>query len=199
MNQEASTCLYLLRHGPAAALPGCLLGSRTDAPLSGQGLLRLNSLIEPHLQAVETWYCSPLLRARQTLAYLGEQGCQIEHAIYDQRLQEIDFGAWELRTFSEIAAADPARIEAWQRYTDFTFPEGEAVADFIQRVQAMLGILSTAGSKVGVVAHGGVIRTMICLALGLPPSMYLLFDVQPAALTILDVFSNGGVLRGLNL
>jgi hypothetical protein len=41
---------------------------------------------------------------------------------------------------------------------------------------------------------------MICLALGLPPRSYLLFDVRPASLTVLELFPGGsGVLRGLNL
>jgi broad specificity phosphatase PhoE len=192
------TRLYLLRHGPAAIPPGCLLGS-TDAPLSGAGLERLNSLL-PHLQAAEYWYCSPQLRARQTLAHLRGQGCLIENPVYDNRLREIDFGRWEMKTFTEIAAADPARVEAWQqKYTDFVFPEGEAVADFVGRTEEMLKAFSGLCGNVAAVTHGGVIRTMICSALGLPVRNYLLFDVQPASLTILELFSGGGVLRGLNL
>jgi alpha-ribazole phosphatase len=191
--------LYLLRHGPTKALPGCLLGS-TDAPLSGAGVSRLHSLIEPHLQQIAQWYCSPLLRARQTLAYLHERGCHINQPVYDERLREIDFGSWELRNFADIAAADSARVAAWQeQYMDFAFPNGESVQAFISRVKAILDTLSTSSGSIGIVTHGGVIRTIICLALGLPPSNYLLFDVLPASLTIIELFSRGGVLRGLNL
>jgi len=192
--------LYLLRHGPSAAPPGYLLGS-TDVPLSaGNGLSRLHSLIAPYLQQIEQWYCSPLLRARQTAAYLHEHGCCISQPVYDNRLREIDFGSWELRSFADIAAADPARVAAWQeQYMNFAFPAGESVQAFISRVKAMLATLSTCSGSIGIVTHGGVIRTLICLALGLPPSNYLLFDVQPASLTIIELFSSGGVLRGLNL
>ncbi|MCW5211081.1 histidine phosphatase family protein, partial [Desulfobulbus sp. N3] len=124
--------------------------------------------------------------------------------VYDERLREIDFGRWELQTFADIAAQDEELLPAWNQYLDFTFPEGEAVAAFIQRVEAMLAVFSgmetSAGTNtVAVVTHGGVIRTMICLALGISPRNYLLFDVQPASLTVLDLFSEGGVLRGLNL
>lgn len=200
MSQEKSTRLYLLRHGPAAISPGCLVGS-TDAPLSGQGLVRLSGLIEPYLQSVECWYCSPMLRASQTFDCLRQYGCSIEHPVYsDERLREIDFGNWEMKTFAEIAAADPAKVTAWQEYTNFVFPSGEAVADFVLRVREMLEVLTAASGSVGVVTHGGVIRTMICMVLGLPVQNYLLFDVQPASLTILDLFAGGsGVLRGLNL
>jgi alpha-ribazole phosphatase/probable phosphoglycerate mutase len=54
-------------------------------------------------------------------------------------------------------------------------------------------------AKIGVMTHGGVIRTMICLALGLDAKNYLLFDVRPASLTVLELFDQGGVLSGLNL
>ncbi|WP_417911532.1 histidine phosphatase family protein [Candidatus Electronema sp. TJ] len=196
--QEQSACLYLLRHGPTVAPPGCLLGS-TDLPLSGQGLNRLAGLL-PQLRDVEHWHCSPMLRARQTLDELRRLGCRTDAALYDQRLREIDFGAWEMKGFAEIAAIDPARVQAWQEeYEQFAFPGGEAVADFVSRARAMLADLAAQGGSIGAVTHGGVIRTMICLALGLPPRSYLLFDVRPASLTVLELFSGGGVLRGLNL
>jgi broad specificity phosphatase PhoE len=198
MREEQSACLYLLRHGPTAAPPGCLVGS-TDLPLSGQGLDRLAGLL-PQLRDVEHWHCSPMLRARQTLDELRRLGCRTEAAAHDQRLREIDFGAWEMKGFAEIATADPERVAAWQHYEDFAFPGGEAVSAFISRTRAMLADLAAAGGAVGAVTHGGIIRTMICLALGLPPRSYLLFDVRPASLTVLELFSGGGgVLRGLNL
>ena len=194
---EHCTTLLLLRHGPAAVPPGCLVG-RTDLPLSGHGMERLSSLL-PELNTVARWYCSPLRRAQQTLAYLHQQGCALAPPLYDQRLREIDFGSWELRSFAEIAATEPSQVEAWQHYEDFAFPGGEAVAGFVSRVAELLADFSAQGGRIAAVTHGGVIRTMICLALGLPPRSYLLFDVQPASLTILDLFPGGGVLRGLNL
>jgi alpha-ribazole phosphatase len=194
---EASR-LYLLRHGPTAAPAGCFAGS-TDLPLSRQGLAGMPALL-PHLQSVEKWYCSPLRRARQTLEHLRTQGCQIEQPLYDNRLREIDFGAWEMKTFAEIAAAAPEKITVWQQdYEGFVFPEGEAVADFLCRTKEMLAVLAASGSHVAAITHGGVIRAMLCAALNLPPRSYLLFDVRPASLTVLDIFSDGGVLRALNL
>lgn len=199
MTQEQPLRLHLLRHGPAAAPPGSLLGS-TDAPLSGHGLSRLDRLIEPHLQTVTHWFCSPKLRARQTLAYLRDKGCPVSEVAHDDRLREIDFGEWELKTFAEIIAIDPVRVAAWQHYEGFVFPGGEAVAAFNRRIEELLKFFAGLEGSVAAVTHGGVIRAMICAALGLPARSYLLFDVQPASLTVLDLFpGEGGVLRGLNL
>lgn len=194
---ERCARLFLLRHGPAAVPPGALVGS-SDPPLTGQGLERLTAL-PPQLREIERWHCSPLRRARQTLDCLCQHGYVQIAPVYDQRLREIDFGSWELRTFADIAATEPEQVEAWQQYEDFTFPGGEAVADFVGRVGGLLAEFTAQGGTVGAVTHGGVIRTMTCLALGLPPRSYLLFDVRPASLTILDLFPGGGVLRGLNL
>jgi len=47
------------------------------------------------------------------------------------------------------------------------------------------------------VAHGGVIRTMICHLLGLEPHRYVAFDVPYAALAVIDVFDGRGVLAAL--
>jgi len=198
MSEEKSTRLHLLRHGPTVAPKGYFVGS-TDVPLSGQGLSRLAGLTT-HLQTVDCWYCSPMLRTKQTFDRLRESGCPVNSPVYDQRLREIDFGRWEMRTFAEIAAADPGGVEEWNQYPDFAFPEGESVPDFIQRTKEMLTIFTAADCKnIAVMTHGGIIRTMICLALGLSVRNYLLFEVQPASLTILELFSEGGILRGLNI
>jgi alpha-ribazole phosphatase len=193
-----STRLFLLRHGPTTAPAGCFVGS-TDVSLSGQGLSRLKTLV-PQLNKADCWYCSPMLRTRQTLEQLRRHDCPVNAPVYDERLREIDFGRWEMKTFAEIAAKDEEHIEAWNQYSNFVFPEGETVPDFIRRVQEMLTLFTLADSEsIAVITHGGIIRTMICLALGISVRNYLLFDVQPASLTVLELFSEGGVLRILNL
>ena len=190
--------LYLLRHGPTTAVAGSLVGS-TDVPLSGEGLERLSGVI-PRLQGVDCWYCSPMLRARQTVDELQQLDCMINGIQFDNGLSEIEFGRWELKKLSEISAGDPDLIRGWEAYEDFVFPEGESVEDFICRVRKMLELFAVSGhDSIGIMTHGGVIRTMICLSLGISVRNYLLFDVQPASLTILDLYTDGGVLRGLNL
>jgi broad specificity phosphatase PhoE len=46
--------------------------------------------------------------------------------------------------------------------------------------------------------HGGVIRSLICHFLGIPPQNHLLFAVEPASLTTIELFDGGGMLAGLN-
>jgi len=195
-----ATEVYLLRHGPLDVAPGTLVGS-TDPALPvmdrrEEHCLRTGRLLE----GMDVWFCSPMLRCRQTLDQLRQQHGIGGDVCYDDRLREMDFGRWEMQSFAAISTADPEYVDSWSRYTDFVFPDGEAVADFCDRNRAMLDLFMTHDAeKIGVITHGGVIRTMICLSLGISVRNYLLFDVQPASLTILQLFSQGGVLKGLNI
>lgn len=193
--------LMLIRHAATAAADDKRLLGATDAPATSAGLENVARLA-PLLAAnrPETWLSSPMRRAMQTVERLQELNSIDTPVKVDERLREIDLGRWEGMRFGEIAERDSHLLPAWSRYTDFTFPEGEGVREFVGRVQSMLDDLYSYGRGVtGLVAHGGVIRTMICLALGLDARNYLLFAVEPASLTMLDLYPEGGVLTGLNL
>lgn len=193
-----ATQLYLLRHGSTDVKSGTLVGS-TDVGLNGKGLERLTGLSR-QLEDIDAWYCSPMLRTRQTHDELQRHINIGQEIRYDDRLQEIDFGRWEMQSFTDISNADPDLIDSWTEYTDFVFPEGEAVGVFCERVETMLQLfMARDAEKIGVITHGGVIRTLICLSLGISVRNYLLFDVQPASLTVLELFDKGSVLKGLNL
>lgn len=193
--------LLLIRHAAVAGFDRPLLLGATDLPAGPQGLQDLQRLagvlagFDPG-----AWFCSPLLRARQSMARLGEFCEAAREAVVDERLREIDFGRWEMQSFAEIAAVDQDLIPGWVEYEAFTFPDGEPVALFCERVAAVLADLrASAHREIAMIAHGGVIRTLICLALGLSPKNYLLFDVRPGTLAVLDLHSDGAVLAGLNL
>lgn len=193
--------VLLVRHAAIeGAGKGLLVGS-SDVPAAARSLQeldRLGKVLGEH--APEVWWCSPLLRARQTAARLAEWCEGARSPLVDDRLREIDFGRWEMKGFAEIAVREQERIASWSEYTHFVFPEGEAVAAFCARLAAVLADLHASGwREMAVVTHGGVIRTLICLALGLDPKNYLLFDVRHGSLTVLDLYPEGAVLAGLNL
>ncbi|MBU0480910.1 MAG: histidine phosphatase family protein [Proteobacteria bacterium] len=145
-------------------------------------------------------FCSPLSRARKTLELMHQDRLTGKMMI-EPDLREIDFGRWEGKSFEEITEVDSELVRRWSAWSpDFTFPEGEAVKDFLKRVHRVADRLASLEKNVVlVVAHGGVIRAMICHLLRMHPQNYLLFDVKPARLTVIDMFPEGGVLSGLNL
>jgi broad specificity phosphatase PhoE len=69
-----------------------------------------------------------------------------------------------------------------------------------QRVREVYASLRAAepDKTVGLVAHGGSLQLLLCLALGLQPQSYWQFSVSPASLSELCVYEQGAILTRLN-
>ena len=188
--------LLLLRHGQVP--PDCLgkfLGS-TDVPLDPVGLGQARWMADRIRQfQPQACFCSPMLRCRQTLEALASE----LPVRFEEDLREIDFGRWEKYTFAEIARESPESAAQWSAFDPgLCFPGGETLGGFLARVRGVAGRLASEPAETAlVVAHGGVIRTMICHFLGLPPDRYLAFDISYASLTVLNLFNGRGVLASL--
>jgi len=190
--------VILIRHGDLGENARGRYIGRTDAPLSAAGKRQAAELAGEfdRLDGARV-LCSPLARCRETAGIaLGPGGIFAN----DTDLREIDFGRWEGMSFAEIAAADPAGVDRWAALAgDFAFPGGESIRDFRKRVRAAAGrIAADPAETVIAVTHGGVIRLLICLFLGLDVRRYLLFDVQPASITELSLDGGKGVLKRVN-
>ncbi len=187
--------LHLLRHARTTAPSGSLVGS-TDVDLSESGMRQARELAR-RLPDDVPCLCSPMLRCRQTLNRLQANGVASD-VVFDERLREMDFGDWEMKTFSELADND-AGIDAWMEYVHFTFPGGESVDHFVARIRDLLAEFRTRpDEEILLLTHGGVIRTLLCLALGIGVKNYLLFNVLPASWSTVELYSEGGVLTALN-
>ena len=188
--------LLLVRHGRIeAGHQGQFIGA-TDAALDAQGESQVRSLAARVRRfGPEICYCSPLQRCRQTAAALVPD----LSTRFEDRLREIDFGEWERRTFEDIARDHPAQVAQWAAFAPaFTFPGGENLAHFVQRVRGAAEYLRhTDARTVLAITHGGVIRLMLCHLLGLDLRKYVVFDVGYASLAVIDVFEDGGVLTAL--
>jgi broad specificity phosphatase PhoE len=188
--------LIFLRHGQTG-LFGRYVGS-TDVPLSEVGQQQIEEL-RPIIGAmnIDTLLVSPMLRCTQTADLLDLALVAQVH----EDLREIDFGRWEGKSFAEIEAEDPELVQKWaDGDDDFRFPEGEGIASFIARVELVkIRLLTLDGQNVLVVAHGGVIRSLICGLLGLSWDNYMLFQVAKGHYSTIDLDNGIGVLTGFNL
>lgn len=188
--------LILARHASVdSRYAGRFLGS-SDVPLSARGRRQASALARVlESRPIDRFLVSPLERASQTAAAMERQ------ALVDPDLREIDFGRWEGRSFDEISQGEPPElIDRWGRFDlEFCFPQGESLGAFVGRIDKLaVRLTAQADETLGVITHGGVIRSMICRLLGLAPSHYLLFDVPPASITTIDLFDGRGVLSGLS-
>ncbi len=86
----------------------------------------------------------------------------------DSRIQEINFGTWELKNWDDISKNE---IDPW--YEDYIYtspPKGESVIDFRKRILDFKNDLEQnyAGKKVLVVTHSGVVRLFLQVILDFP-------------------------------
>ena len=152
--------ITLVRHGETEGESSIRFHGATDVPLSGFGRAQAVRARE-HLdgRAFDLVVSSSLIRAEESARLIvPEVALRIE-----LDFREIDFGRWEGLTIEEIESLDPDLHAEWQaRTVSFDFPEGERRGDFRARVLAALErLLETAAGSILIVAHKGVVRTIL--------------------------------------
>ncbi|MEM6784181.1 MAG: histidine phosphatase family protein [Bacteroidota bacterium] len=177
--------LHLLRHLPAANAERRAIG-HTDLPLADPTAPDRLANAWPH-EPPTRLVASPLLRASHTARALSTTwNLEIEH---EPRLREMDFGAWDGRSWDEIEQDDAASLHAWMGdWTSTPAPGGESFADVRARVDAWLSehaadAATDDTSSVVVVAHAGPIRALLVHVLDLDPAHAFRLDVHHGALT----------------
>ncbi len=193
--------IYLVRHGePEVGYTKRYLG-RLDPGLSPQGVeqaKRIAAAIAPLAPA--RCLASPLRRAWDTALIIARAcGLEVER---NEQLMEIDFGLLEGKTFAEANALFPGVTDSWHMLaSDFNFPEGENFSAFYQRAAAVAELAKAAPEdNILLVAHGGVLRGVLCSLLDLPANGPLRFRLSYASLTTVELGRDGaGVLTGFNM
>lgn len=193
--------LHLIRHGEVeGAESGKLLG-RTDMPLSARGLEQARKLAEvlstAQLSAV---YCSDLRRAR-TMADIIAKRSNLE-VQESSAWREIDMGEWEGRTFAALHAQVPEQVaQLFNDPASFKYPGGESFACFTARVLKAVDqlFMTHESGEVVLVAHGGVCRTIIGSALGIPARNWLRLAQDYGCLNVIDWYDGNPILQLLNL
>ena len=138
-------------------------------------------------EPLDAVYSSPLLRAQQTaLAIAGPHGLPIR--LLDD-LIEVNVGAWEGRTWEQIAETDP---KAYQRFTTdasiHAYMGGENLTMVLQRVlPAMERLMAeNLGRLVVVVAHNVVNRVYLAHLLGIPLAQYRSVVQDNGAISVIE-------------
>jgi broad specificity phosphatase PhoE len=160
----SSNEVLLVRHGETDDNAADRFQGRIDTPLNERGRDQSRALAVALGKAdLRALYASPLSRARETAAILGERiGLS---AILDDRLMEADAGTWSGRLYVEVIAADAPAFDAWQTGDPlFRFPGGESLAEQRVRVAAALDRVRAGPLPALVVCHGGTIRAVGGLA-----------------------------------
>lgn len=192
--------LLLIRHAATAWTVQGRFQGQTDIPLSAHGWHQVAALAQRlRAETLHMLYASDLQRAWETARAIA-----VPHALHvhaEPRLREMAFGRWEGLTYAEMQQQDAQSLATWEcDQLHSAPPGGETLLQMTQRVSAAYADILAAGQDktIGLVAHGGPLQLLLCLALGLPPQAYWQFAVSPASVSELCVYEQGAILTRLN-
>lgn len=192
------TRLLLIRHATTDTAGRKLAGRMAGIGLNKEGELEAAALAgrlaSVTLQAV---YSSPLERARQTAGPIaGTHGLR---TLILQDLVELDFGDWTGKDI-ETLKADPD----FQRFNTFRsatrIPGGEwMVAAQARMVTCLQAICDKhPGQTVAVIGHSDLLKAAIAHYAGIPLDLLQRIEIDPASVSILEVFAETVRIKLLN-
>lgn len=156
--------LWLVRHAPVLADPGLCYGA-TNLPADASATRAAAERLARSLPEGTRVVSSPLQRCELLAQILLGLRPDLIYTV-DDRLREMDFGAWELRPWDEVPRAD---MDAW--LADFADArpggDGESVRTLMARVGAAWDdALAAPPAPTLWVTHAGVMRAAMLLSLG---------------------------------
>ncbi|MDF2466636.1 MAG: phosphoglycerate kinase [Ramlibacter sp.] len=150
--------LWLLRHAPVQLAPGLCYGASdvpADDALSQRAALVAAATLPP---GVPVWV-SGLCRAQQLAAHLQSVRPDLAPVRVDARLNEMNFGRWELQPWLAVPRAE---FDVWLAdFANHRFGGVESTQDVIDRVATALADLQAslgASGQAVWITHAGVIR-----------------------------------------
>lgn len=215
--------IYLIRHTEVAVGRSVAYG-QTDVELADTYDAQLARL-RTHLPDDPAWtrpaaiFSSPLTRCRRLaddLAVALRTGSPIEPApgqtavvdphqpvvLFDDRLKEYFFGDWEMKPWADI---DRDVLDPWMAdFVHIRTPNGENFQDVFERAgsfwqEQILPLAQTqSGQPVFIVSHGGVIRALLCLFLGLSLQNAYRINLDYGAVTKLTLTGSTYTIQYIN-
>lgn len=185
------TRLWLVRHGPTHAKT---MVGWSDLPADLGDTAALARLTD-HLPEGPV-VSSDLIRAVGTADALGPR----DRLPHDPGLREIHFGAWELRSFAEVEAEDPALIRRyWEEPGDVAPPGGESWNAMSRRTDAAIDAhLAREPADLIVVCHFGVILRQVQRALGLRTTEVFAHRIDNLSVTHICIDADGWRVEAIN-
>lgn len=150
--------LFFLRHlRTEHNVSACINGQSIRLPV-----LEMRPIIGA--RDVDTVYCSPALRCRQTVeCFSGTNSAQ--SIVYSDMLLERDMGKLEGQKRDAAAAHYPELFDGKQFRVFETPPEGEPFSDFMQRVRSFCAnYLETASGDVVICSHNQFLKALYFIA-----------------------------------
>ncbi len=221
--------IWLVRHGQTAWNEQGRFCGHTDISLSTVGRRQARTLASYlQRMPITTIYSSDLSRARETAEIIAARNVhrgnretarvsptrtvpqnvgetlavsQQPKIIISPLWREINFGAWEGLTYNEIATSFVDQLSFFTDPEHYAPPQGETLAEVLQRVIPALQAIMQHDHKgeIVLVSHGGVLRGLLCVLLGMPLSSQWQLRIDTGSLSVIDVSldEHGALLASL--
>ena len=184
--------LTLIRHTRLAIAPGVCYG-QSDIDIANSFNEEL-AIIQSKLakNSYDAIYTSSLQRCAKLA-----QALNWSEAKPDDRLQELNFGDWELQAWDAI----PRDVfDSWAHdYAHLSPPNGESFSQLQQRGIHFLTEMLTRfpNGHIAAVTHGGMIRALLAHALNLPLKGLFRFVIDYGSITQLE-FGDANTVPKIN-
>jgi broad specificity phosphatase PhoE len=184
------TKILLIRHGHVDGIKPERFRGRQPLPLTALGRAEAEAVA---LRVAGAWqpskvYTSPMGRCIETAAAIAK-ACDAPMEVCDD-LTDIDYGAWQFKTFEEAKSADPALFAAWFATPHLVrFPNGESLQDLVARAAnaLRLALARHPDDTIVLVAHDSVNRALLMQLLDQPLSTYWRIVQSPCCLNEIDI------------
>lgn len=190
---------YLVRHGESVAnTKGIYQGQTFNAPLSDMGKLQAKALAK-YFESLEIKkiIASPLLRAKQTAQEVAD--LKKINVVNSMEVIETNHGEWEGVNKKIIEKKWPDIYKTWMETpADAKFPKGETFLETQERIIKWWESVTKNEEDTLVITHDNIIRILVANVLGLPLNNIWKFELNPAAVTIIETNGNNHRLIALD-
>jgi probable phosphoglycerate mutase len=195
------TKIILTRHGHVEGIKPERFRGREPLELTVRGRAEAEAVAQRIAGAwqLSMIYTSPMGRCVKTGAAIAE-ACGIAAEVCDD-LNDIDYGAWQFKTFDEAKKDDPALFAAWFATPHLIrFPNGESLQDLAARAaNALRFVLARrADETIVLVGHDSTNRALLLQLLDQPLSAYWRVAQSPCCLNEIDIAGEDICIQRLN-
>lgn len=195
------TKILLIRHGHVEGIKPERFRGRAELPLTQRGVSEVRAVAR---RIASAWrpvkvYTSPMQRCIET-GHAIAKACGVESQVIDQ-LNDIDYGAWQSRSYEEIEKAEPQLFAAWFATPHLVrLPNGESLQDMVARTADALRLVLDrhVEDTVVLIGHTSVNRALLVQLVDQPLSAYWRLAQAPCCINEIDVVGDRIVVVRIN-
>jgi len=191
--------IIFVRHGESEYNAKRIIQGHIDTDLTHAGIVQARLTAQALMNfSIERIFSSDLRRAYKTAMIIGDVlNIPVEK---DFRIREMRFGQWEGRSYNQIFKTEYQEFRNWLKNpVAFPLPSQEEITEFGNRLLSFYrDIINLKEKNILVVAHGGSIQGILCIACGIGMENLWALKHSNTGITILQVKNETVSIKLLN-